>query len=172
MGWREDAKFGIGRIGRLFLGETNGQLGTEVTATAAELNALDGITANVNELNLLDNAWASITLSSETGGAGTCAVQVVFKDAAGVAMAAPVTGDFYLSEVATGLTMDPADTGIAVLTNGGLFELDAAHKGWKFVTDATGKLGFTITAAADSYWAIFAGPGGLLVPVGPLIVDA
>ena len=41
MGWREDAKFGIGRIGRLFLGETNGQLGTEMTATAAELNALD-----------------------------------------------------------------------------------------------------------------------------------
>jgi hypothetical protein len=41
MGWREDVKFGIGRVGRLFLGEANGQMGTEVTATAAELNTLD-----------------------------------------------------------------------------------------------------------------------------------
>jgi hypothetical protein len=41
MGWREDAKFGIGRIGRLFLGEENGQLGTEMTATPEELNTLD-----------------------------------------------------------------------------------------------------------------------------------
>lgn len=41
MGWREDAKFGIGRIGRLFTGELNGQMGTEVLATAAELNTLD-----------------------------------------------------------------------------------------------------------------------------------
>jgi hypothetical protein len=41
MGWREDTKFGIARIGRLFTGELNGGLGTEVTATAAELNTLD-----------------------------------------------------------------------------------------------------------------------------------
>jgi hypothetical protein len=58
--------------------------------------------------------------------------------------------------------MDPANTGIAVLTNGGLFELDAAHKGWKFVTTAAGLLGFTITAAADSYWACFEKPNGSL----------
>lgn len=158
MGWREDVKLGICRAGRLFLGDDNGQMGVEVTATPAELNQLDG-------------GWSSITLTSETGGAGTCAVQIVFKDAAGVTMAVPVTGDFYLSEVATGLTMDPADTGIAVLTNGGLFELDAAHKGWKFVSSAAGLLGFTITAAADSYWAIFRKTGGQLVSVGPLICD-
>jgi hypothetical protein len=41
MGWREDAKFGIGRLGRFFLGDDNGQMGVEVTATAAELNTLD-----------------------------------------------------------------------------------------------------------------------------------
>jgi hypothetical protein len=33
--------------------------GTEVTATAAELNALHGITADVNELNILDGVTAS-----------------------------------------------------------------------------------------------------------------
>ena len=45
MGWREDAKLGICRAGRLFLGETNGQLGTELTATAAELNAIADVSA-------------------------------------------------------------------------------------------------------------------------------
>jgi hypothetical protein len=159
MGWREDVKFGIARVSRLFLGTDNGELGVEVTASAEEINQLAG-------------GWDSITLTSETGASGSCAVQIVFNDADGDPLAVPVTGDFYLSEVATGLTMDPADTGIAVLTNGGLFELDAAHKGWKFVSSAAGLLGFTITAAADSYWAIFAGPNGKLVSVGPLIVDA
>jgi hypothetical protein len=41
MGWREDVKLGIARAGRLFLGDGNGQMGDEMTATAAELNALD-----------------------------------------------------------------------------------------------------------------------------------
>ena len=40
MGWREDVKFKIGRVGQLYLGEGNGQMGTLLTATAAELNAL------------------------------------------------------------------------------------------------------------------------------------
>lgn len=47
MGWREDVKFGIGRVGRLFLGETNGQMGTELTATAAEINAVCDGSANL-----------------------------------------------------------------------------------------------------------------------------
>jgi hypothetical protein len=46
MGWREDVKLGIGRVGRLFLGDINGQMGAEVTATAAELNALDTTVLN------------------------------------------------------------------------------------------------------------------------------
>jgi hypothetical protein len=52
MGWREDVKFGIGRITRLFLGTANGLLGTEVdtdkiidiannqVATAAQVDAV------------------------------------------------------------------------------------------------------------------------------------
>jgi hypothetical protein len=41
MGWREDVKLGIGRIGTLFLGDDNGQMGTEITVTPTELNSLD-----------------------------------------------------------------------------------------------------------------------------------
>lgn len=51
MGWREDVKFKIGRIGQLYLGEDNGQMGTLVTATPAELNIMDGVTATASEIN-------------------------------------------------------------------------------------------------------------------------
>jgi len=52
MGWREDAKFGIGRLGRFFLGDDNGQMGVEVTATAAELNTLDTSGNLISEFGL------------------------------------------------------------------------------------------------------------------------
>lgn len=146
---------------------------TAITATGAELNILDGVTATAAELNTLDGVWDSITLTSETGASGSVAVQVVFKDAAGTTMTAPVAGTFYISEVATGLTRDPADTGIAVLTNGVIQTTDAAvENGWNYVTTAAGLLGFTITAVTDSYWAVFTKPNGLMEIVGPLIVDA
>lgn len=119
------------------------------------------------------SGWASIALTTEVGASGSVAVQVVFKDTAGVTMTVPVCGTFYISEVATGLTRDPADTGLAALTNGVIQNTDAAvHNGWNFVTTAAGLLGFTITAAADSYWAVFQKPDGTLEIVGPLIVDA
>jgi len=145
---REDLKLGICRIGDLYLGETNGQMG-----------------------QLSMQGWHSIDLTSETGAAGSCAVQLVFKNNRDVAMSVPVTGDFYLSKLSTGLSIDPAGTSIVELTNGALFELDAAHKGWKFVSSAAGLLGFTITSAADSYYACFKKPTGILEIVGPLIVD-
>jgi hypothetical protein len=52
MGWREDVKFGIGRISRLFLGDANGGLGTEVTATAEELNAVADVSGRTEELTV------------------------------------------------------------------------------------------------------------------------
>ena len=140
MGWREDVKLGICRAGRLFLGDANGQMGVEVVSTPAELNQVD-------------NAWASFTTAFTDGTDGTGTVQFVFKDAAGVAMATPVSGSFYFSEVATGLTVDALDTGIAVLTNGVVTIVDTgAPLYYNFVTTAAGLFGLTITSAADSYW--------------------
>lgn len=55
----EDLERAIIRAGQLFLGTANGGLGTEVTATAAELNALDGITSTAAELNILDGVTAT-----------------------------------------------------------------------------------------------------------------
>ena len=52
MGWREDVKFGIARVSRLFLGDDNGGLGTEMTATAEEINAVADVSARTSELTV------------------------------------------------------------------------------------------------------------------------
>ena len=125
-------------------------LGTLVTASAEELNAS------------ADGGWASFT-TSPTPASGSCAVQFVFKDAAGETMAVPHAGMFYLSEVATGLTVDAADTGIAVLTNGVVNIVDTGvAKYYNYVTTAAGLLGITITANADDYYVVFIRPNGNL----------
>lgn len=58
MAWREDAKFGKLRGTSLYLGSGSG---TQVTSTAAELNALDGITSTYAELNILDGVTTNST---------------------------------------------------------------------------------------------------------------
>jgi len=121
----------------------------EVTSTAAELNQLDG-------------GWVSFTTAT-TPASGSCAVQLVFKDGAGVTMAVPVTGTFYVSKVATGLTVDALGTSLATLTNGVVTNLvtkSISH----FVTSAVGLLGMTLTnASADSFWLVFKRGDGVLV---------
>lgn len=123
--------------------------GTELTVSGAELNQLNG-------------GWASVTTAT-TPASGSCAVQFVFKDAAGVTMAVPVTGTLYLSKVATGLTNDLAGTTLAVLTNGALVNVGGAGTS-VFTTTAAGLLGLTITnGSADSFWVVFRTPNGQLI---------
>ena len=106
-------------------------------------------------------AFASVTTTA-TPASGSCAVQFVFKDVNGNALTAPVSGLLYLSEVATGLTNDLADTTLAVLTNGALKNLGSAGPSL-FTTTAAGLLGLTITAVADDYWVVFVKPDGSLM---------
>ena len=109
----------------------------------------------------LVGSFASVTTTA-TPASGSCAVQFVFKDAAGNALTSPVAGMLYLSEVATGLTSNLADTTLAVLTNGALTNLGSAGPSL-FVTTAAGLLGLTITAVADDYWIVFVKPDGSLL---------
>ena len=121
---------------------------TTVTATAAELNAVDGAAISMTT--------AAVTTSN------SCAVQLVFYDANGVIMAVPTAGILYVSEVDTGLTNDPVD-GLAVLTNGVLINL-ISHGTSFYTTDATGKLGITIShTGADSFWIAVVLPSGKLL---------
>ena len=73
-----------------------------------------------------------------------------------------MSGLLYLSEVATGLTHNLADTSLAVLTNGALTNLGSAGPSL-FTTTAAGLLGLTITAAADDYYVVFVKPDGALL---------
>lgn len=127
------------------------------TATSAEINTLDGVVASMT--------------TATTPASGSCAVQLVFKDAAGVTMAIPTAGTLYLSEVATGLTHDLADTTLAVLTNGALTNIGGAGPSL-FTTTAAGLLGLTITAAADSYWVVVVLPNGKLLISDECVVSA
>lgn len=106
-------------------------------------------------------AFNTITTTA-TAASGSCAVQFVFKDASGNVITAPVSGLVYLSEVATGLTHDLADTTLAVLTNGALTNIGGAGPSL-FTTTAAGLLGMTITAAADDYYVVFVKPDGSLL---------
>ena len=144
--------------------------GTLVTATATELNIMDGITATTAELNAgVFGGVASMTTAT-TPGSNTCAVQLVFKDADGVTMAVPTSGLLYISEVATGLSTDPVD-GLAVLTNGELDNI-IAHGLSHFVTTAAGLLGVTIShTGADSFWLVVVLPNGKLLISDECVVN-
>ena len=169
------ARFGSLKTNNLYIGRSGtlySESPAQVTATAAQLNAALNNTATVAEVNLLDNVWDSFT-TVETGASGSCGIQLVFKDAAGVTMATPVAGTFYISDVATGLEVDILDTGAAVLTNGAI---DIVNTGvtshYNFVTSAAGLLGVTITSGADSHWLCFIHPTGKLVISDECIIDA
>ena len=132
--------------------------GTLVTSTAAELNAMD-------------NAAIVSMTTTEVGNSDKVDVQLVFKDAAGVTLAEPVSGLLYISKIATGVTMDAADNSIAVLTNGVLTNI-ITHSLSHFVSTAGGLLGLTITSNADSYWVVIVLPNGKLLISDECIVDA
>lgn len=106
-------------------------------------------------------AFASVTTTA-TPAAGSCAVQFVFSDAAGDVLTVPVSGLLYLSEAATGLTHDLADTTLATLTNGAITNIGGAGPSL-FTTTAAGLLGLTITAVADDYYVVFVKPDGSLL---------
>lgn len=132
--------------------------GTTVTATAADINALPC------------GSVASMTTAT-TPASGTCAVQLVFADAASVTMAIPTAGLLYISEVDTGLTNDPV-AGLAVLTNGALDELVTGGTSI-YTTTAAGLLGVTIThAGADSFWIVVILPNGKLLISDECVVNA
>jgi hypothetical protein len=59
-------KLGTLKIKRLFMGRDSGNRGTEVTASAAELNIMDGVTATAAEINLAaDGVGAVVSLTDD-----------------------------------------------------------------------------------------------------------
>jgi len=148
------ARFGNLKTSNLYIGRSG---------TAGSKSPIQ-VTATASELNLLDNMWASIDTTVGGAGGGDSTVQFIFQDILGTTLATPVAGSFYVSEVATGLTVDAVDNSLAVLTNGVITLVDTGIlKYWNYVTTAAGLLGLTFTSNADNYWVCFNHPTGKLV---------
>ncbi|MBI4800639.1 MAG: hypothetical protein HY794_18265 [Desulfarculus sp.] len=130
--------------------------GAQVTATAAEINALTDMPASMT--------------TTATPASGTCGVQFVLKNAAGSALSHAVAGTCYISG-ADGLSHGTAITGLAVLTNGALTEL-VTGKVAIFTSDATGKLGVTLTGAAGTYYLTLVLPSGKIITSSALVINA
>ena len=139
-----------------------------LTASAAELNKLHNATPVTAEINTLTGEPASVTMAS-TPASGSCAVQLTFKDSAGVAITHKVAGLLYFSN-STGVSIAHV-TSNATLTHGAISELVAGYVDL-FITDAAGLLGFTVTAAASSYYASLILPNGTVLTTGAIVVSA
>lgn len=94
--------------------------GAEVTASAAELNALDGVTASVGELNVLDGVPMGATFVIGAEGGNVINVGIQLEDADGADLAARGSVQAYLSDDANGdsLIATLPDGGIAIGTDG------------------------------------------------------
>lgn len=139
--------------------------GVEITSTAAELNALDGITSSVAELNLVDNQVAGATIVVGTEATNVINVTIQFTDAAGADMATPVAVPWYLADDAAGL--DPASVahsvGASIGTDGALIEW-AANLSGLMISEADGDVDINFEeAGALTKYLVLVMPNGSLV---------
>lgn len=112
--------------------------GTQVTATAAELNALDGITSTVSELNILDGVTATATEINNAADL-SAAQRAVTATADGLTTGLLTTDDFgrfltVTSADANNIVMLPA-AGAAYI--GGTIEMWVGANGFELRADGT-----------------------------------
>lgn len=144
--------------------------GTEVTATAAELNALDGITSSVTELNALDAAPLDVDFVIGTQAGDVINVGLQLNDAAGSALATRASVFAYLSDDANGdsIAGTAPDGGVAVGTDGLAIPL-VASKAWLLTSEADGDIDLSITeSGADTWYLIVVLPNGKLAASGAI----
>lgn len=149
------------------------QLGdTTVTADAAELNKLDGMTASTNEVKVLDgapNGAPGFTIAAEAANAINVAIQLNDADGAPCGMR---TGVFaYLSDDANGdsVVANAPDGGWAIGTDGLLIPV-VAGKAAHLISEADGDIDVTIThaAGAKTCYLILVHPSGKLSASGAI----
>jgi len=124
-----------------------------VTATAAELNIMDGVTATSSEINLLDNQPASVTWTVGNEAADVINVQGAIKDTGGAALDHAVQIDFYVANDSTGLNIGTAPNGgIAASTIGKIAAEPNADIVLRFITNAIGVFNMDITETGTGTW--------------------
>jgi hypothetical protein len=141
----------------------------DVTASAAEINALDGITATVGELNVLDDIPAGVTFAYAAGAANISEVTITVVDAAGTAIAEAFSLDVWLSDAATGIALtgtSASGTVQAKSASGEDRETVTAKKHLRVQTLATGIYILEITDTAKTTFypcAIVPGTGKTVI---------
>lgn len=123
--------------------------GTLITATGAELNTMDGVTATVGELNMLDDTANNVTISYAAS-ATTDGIEATYTvvDAAGTAIDAIHTLDCWISDDAdgSGLTATAASGALTAATG----TILTAHTAKKHVTANTNASGVLTLLLVDS----------------------
>lgn len=143
-------------------------LGANVTASAGELNTLDGITASTAELNALDNAPLDVDFVIGAQAGDVINVGLQLNNADGAALATRAALYAYLSDDANGdsIAATAPDGGVAIGTDGLAIPLVAA-KTFLLVSEADGDIDLNITESGAATWYLV-----LLLPNGKLVASA
>lgn len=131
--------------------------GTQVTAVAGEINALDAAPLDVD-----------FVIGAEAGNVINVGLQL--NDAAGTALATRASVLFYMSDDANGdsIAAAAADGGIAIGTDGLMIEWTANLAGL-LVSEADGDIDINITeSSADTWYLIVVLPNGKLTASGAI----
>lgn len=140
--------------------------GTAVTASAAELNTIDGYTGTTAALNAVDNAPVSFTFGIASAGSNVSEITITAKDADSNTVAAPLLCTVWLSDAATGvgLTSTSASGTVAAKSASGAdFGVLTAKKATIVQTLATGIYILEITDTAKTTFYVCAqAPNGVV----------
>lgn len=132
--------------GRIFLA------GTEVTATAAELNILDTVTATAAELNLNDGAIATAVPVLTAGGAtDEMDITITVKDASGTTIADSHYLTVWITDDADTLALTGTGaSGALTAIDGAVLSVLTAKKHITCVTPATGIINLSLVDSANT----------------------
>lgn len=148
------------------MSETSTLMGTQNADAVAITGGTIG-SSSVTEVNALADMPTTVSMTT-TPASGTCAVQFIFKNAAGTTCSHAVAGLLYFSS-STGLAIAAVTSG-ATLTNGSITELKVGNCDL-FITTAVGLLGVTVTASTGTYYITIILPNGKLSTSAAIVVN-
>lgn len=137
----------------------------EVTATASELNALDGITSTVSELNILDGVTASaaelnlvdnmiasaVPVLSAGEATDEMDITITCKNAAGETIEQVHQLEVWITDSATAYTLTGTSaSGALTAVDGGILSVLTAKKHIICVTPATGIINLSLVDSANT----------------------
>jgi hypothetical protein len=132
-----------------------------VTATAAEVNALDGSTATAAELSLEHGAPASVGFGIAAGASAVSTVTITAKNAAGATLQEPIEADVWLSDAATGIGLTSIAPSVGIsLTTGTVLGILTAAKALHCQANASGVIVLSIHDASKTGYYVAVQPVG------------